>query len=77
MILLFAPLNLRNFMLAPLKLKFWCYYFVFLFLLNLISNSALGYQEREYILRSTLQLTEDWLYDDGDDETEHAYVSKL
>ncbi|KAL5548354.1 hypothetical protein UlMin_003585 [Ulmus minor] len=33
-------------------------------------------QEREDISRS-LQQTEDWLYDDGDDETENAYTSKL
>ncbi|XP_004294376.1 PREDICTED: heat shock 70 kDa protein 16 [Fragaria vesca subsp. vesca] len=33
-------------------------------------------QEREAISRS-LQQTEDWLYDDGDDETENAYTSKL
>ena len=32
--------------------------------------------EREDISRS-LQQTEEWLYDDGDDETEHAYISKL
>lgn len=24
-----------------------------------------------------LQQTEEWLYDDGDDETENAYTSKL
>lgn len=33
-------------------------------------------QEREGISRS-LQQTEEWLYDDGDDETENAYTSKL
>ncbi|XP_062077728.1 heat shock 70 kDa protein 16 isoform X2 [Humulus lupulus] len=33
-------------------------------------------QEREDISRS-LQQTEEWLYDEGDDETENAYVSKL
>ncbi|XP_050370955.1 heat shock 70 kDa protein 16 [Argentina anserina] len=33
-------------------------------------------QEREGISRR-LQKTEDWLYDDGDDETENAYTSKL
>jgi t-SNARE complex subunit (syntaxin) len=33
-------------------------------------------QERDVISRS-LQETEDWLYEDGDDETEHAYTSKL
>lgn len=33
-------------------------------------------QEKEDISRS-LQETEDWLYEDGDDETEHAYSSKL
>ncbi|XP_004500055.1 heat shock 70 kDa protein 16 [Cicer arietinum] len=33
-------------------------------------------QERDGISRS-LQETEDWLYEDGDDETEHAYSSKL
>ncbi|KAL9678679.1 hypothetical protein QQ045_016528 [Rhodiola kirilowii] len=33
-------------------------------------------QERENISR-TLQETEEWLYDDGDDETESAYASKL
>ncbi|KAF4394583.1 hypothetical protein F8388_020408, partial [Cannabis sativa] len=33
-------------------------------------------QEREDISRS-LQQTEDWLYDEGDDETENSYVSKL
>ncbi|KAF5728402.1 heat shock 70 kDa protein 16 [Tripterygium wilfordii] len=33
-------------------------------------------REREGISRS-LQETEDWLYDDGDDETENAYTSKL
>ncbi|KAL5077508.1 hypothetical protein RYX36_016492 [Vicia faba] len=33
-------------------------------------------QERDDISRS-LQETEDWLYEDGDDETEHAYTSKL
>ncbi|KAE8125563.1 hypothetical protein FH972_020352 [Carpinus fangiana] len=33
-------------------------------------------QEREGISRS-LQQTEEWLYEDGDDETEHAYTSKL
>ncbi|WJX37720.1 hypothetical protein P8452_25458 [Trifolium repens] len=32
--------------------------------------------ERNDISRS-LQETEDWLYEDGDDETEHAYTSKL
>ncbi|XP_022981397.1 heat shock 70 kDa protein 16-like [Cucurbita maxima] len=33
-------------------------------------------EEREGI-SSTLQQTEDWLYEDGDDETESAYSSKL
>ncbi|RVW99525.1 Heat shock 70 kDa protein 16 [Vitis vinifera] len=33
-------------------------------------------QEREGISRS-LQQTEDWLYEDGDDETENAYSSRL
>ncbi|CAL9017621.1 unnamed protein product [Prunus brigantina] len=33
-------------------------------------------EEREGISRS-LQQTEDWLYDDGEDETENAYTSKL
>ncbi|KAM1343181.1 hypothetical protein ACFX15_007083 [Malus domestica] len=33
-------------------------------------------QEREGISRS-LQQTEEWLYDDGEDETENAYTSKL
>jgi heat shock protein 4 len=33
-------------------------------------------QEREGISRN-LQQTEEWLYDDGDDETENAYTSKL
>lgn len=33
-------------------------------------------QERDGISRS-LQQTEEWLYEDGDDETEHAYTSKL
>ncbi|XP_058768373.1 heat shock 70 kDa protein 16-like [Vicia villosa] len=33
-------------------------------------------QERDDISRS-LQETEDWLYEDGDDETENAYTSKL
>lgn len=33
-------------------------------------------QERDLISRS-LQETEDWLYEDGDDETEHAYTTKL
>lgn len=33
-------------------------------------------QEREGISRS-LQQTEEWLYEDGDDETESAYTSKL
>lgn len=33
-------------------------------------------QEREGI-SSSLQQTEEWLYEDGDDETENAYTSKL
>uniref|UniRef100_A0A7N0VB57 Uncharacterized protein n=1 Tax=Kalanchoe fedtschenkoi TaxID=63787 RepID=A0A7N0VB57_KALFE len=33
-------------------------------------------EEREGISR-TLQETEEWLYEDGDDETENAYASKL
>ncbi|XP_065862373.1 heat shock 70 kDa protein 16 [Euphorbia lathyris] len=33
-------------------------------------------QEREEISRS-LQETEEWLYEDGDDETENAYTSKM
>lgn len=33
-------------------------------------------REREGISRS-LQQTEDWLYDEGDDETENAYILKL
>lgn len=39
-------------------------------------RSFVSDQEREGISRS-LQQTEDWLYDDGDDETEIAYTSKL
>jgi heat shock protein 4 len=32
--------------------------------------------EREGISRS-LQETEEWLYEDGDDETENAYTAKM
>ncbi|KAJ1441369.1 Heat shock protein 70 family [Sesbania bispinosa] len=39
-------------------------------------RSFVSEQERDDISRS-LQETEDWLYEDGDDETEHAYSSKL
>ncbi|KAF5730551.1 heat shock 70 kDa protein 16 [Tripterygium wilfordii] len=44
-------------------------------LLNTLRSFASD-REREGISRS-LQETEDWLYDDGDDETENAYTSKL
>ncbi|KAM1807812.1 hypothetical protein FF1_030531 [Malus domestica] len=44
-------------------------------LLNTYRSFA-SYQEREGISRS-LQQTEEWLYDDGEDETENAYTSKL
>ncbi|KAM2058099.1 hypothetical protein ACFX16_030715 [Malus domestica] len=44
-------------------------------LLNTYRSFA-SYQEMEGISRS-LQQTEEWLYDDGEDETENAYTSKL
>ncbi|CAK8565568.1 unnamed protein product [Lathyrus sativus] len=44
-------------------------------LLNMYRSFASD-QERDGISRS-LQETEDWLYEDGDDETEQAYTSKL
>ncbi|XWS51876.1 hypothetical protein CRYUN_Cryun11dG0019500 [Craigia yunnanensis] len=46
---------------------------------NKIFNTYRGFasdKEREGITRS-LQETEEWLYDDGEDETEDAYISKL
>ncbi|KAL1188667.1 Heat shock 70 kDa protein 16 [Cardamine amara subsp. amara] len=44
-------------------------------MLNTYQNTATE-SEREFIARN-LQETEDWLYEDGDDESENAYIEKL
>lgn len=44
-------------------------------MLNTYRNTATE-SERECIARN-LQETEEWLYEDGDDESENAYIEKL
>ena len=44
-------------------------------MLNTYRNTATE-SERECIVRN-LQETEEWLYEDGDDESENAYIEKL
>lgn len=44
-------------------------------MLNTYQNTATE-SERESIAKN-LQETEDWLYEDGDDESENAYIEKL